>query len=121
MSFDMNVWRSELRRGTVELCLLSVVKQREAYGYEIIERIREQSGIQLTESTVYPMLARLSNDGLLVTRTGPSPQGPPRRYFRLTTTGKKQLKSMIEHWSNYVGSVSKMLNESQGGNDDDCD
>ncbi len=120
MPFDMNVWKSELRRGAVELCLLSVLKRREAYGYEIIERVRDKAGMLLTESTVYPILARLTNDGLLETRQEPSPHGPPRRYFRLTTVGKQRLKGMIAHWKLFQRSVSILIEDPvQGENNDD--
>lgn len=109
MAFDMSIWKSEIRRGVVELCLLKAVKEREGYGYEIIQRVKERSGIELTESTVYPMLTRLANQGLLATRLEPSPQGPSRRYFRLTSDGKRKYEAMLEHWSLFTDSVSKMI------------
>jgi PadR family transcriptional regulator PadR len=109
MAFDMSIWKSEIRRGVVELCLLKSVKEREGYGYEIIQRVKEQSGIELTESTVYPMLTRLANQGLLATRQEPSPQGPMRRYFRLTSEGKRKYEAMLEHWRSLTESVSQMI------------
>ncbi len=109
MAFDMSIWKSEIRRGVVELCLLTAVKEREGYGYEIIQRVKEQSGIELTESTVYPMLTRLANQGLLATRQEPSPQGPSRRYFRLTIDGKRKYEAMLEHWKMFTESVSRMI------------
>lgn len=110
MAFDPTAWKTELRRGAVELCLMKAVEQREGYGYEIIGRVKERSGIELTESTVYPILARLANQGLLSARQEPSPQGPSRRYFRLTPEGKRRLEAMIEHWRSFTDSVSRMLN-----------
>jgi PadR family transcriptional regulator, regulatory protein PadR len=109
MAFDMSIWKSEIRRGVAELCLLKAVKEREGYGYEIIQRVKEQSGIELTESTVYPMLTRLANQGLLATRLEPSPQGPSRRYFSLTSDGKRKYEAMLEHWRFFTDSVSKMI------------
>lgn len=109
MPFDLSIWKSELRRGVVELCLLAAVKDREGYGYEIIQRIKDQSGIELTESTVYPMLTRLANQGLLATRLEPSPHGPSRRYFKLTSDGKRQYDLMLSHWRSFTDSVSKMI------------
>lgn len=109
MAFDMSIWKSEIRRGVVELCLLTAVREREGYGYEIIQRIQQKSGIELTESTVYPMLTRLANQGLLATRLEKSPQGPARRYFRLTADGKRKYEAMLEHWESFTESVSKML------------
>ncbi len=109
MAFDMSIWKSEIRRGVVELCLLKAVKEQEGYGYEIIQRVKAQSGIELTESTVYPMLTRLANQGLLVTRQEPSPQGPSRRYFRLTSDGKRKYEDMLVHWKSFTESVSQMI------------
>lgn len=109
MAFDLSIWKSEMRRGVVELCLLTAVQEREGYGYEIIQRIKEQSGIELTESTVYPMLTRLANQGLLSTRQEPSPQGPSRRYFKLTANGKRKYEAMVEQWRSFTQSVSQMI------------
>ena len=111
MTFDMSVWESELRRGVVELCLLSAIRDQEGYGYEIIERVKARSTLSLTESTVYPMLARLAKDGLLATRQSPSPSGPPRRYFRLTAKGIERLSSMKTHWRSLQKCVSKLIED----------
>lgn len=121
MAFDMSIWMSEIRRGVIELCLLAAVREREGYGYEIIQRIQQKSGIELTESTVYPMLTRLANQGLLVTRLEKSSQGPARRYFRLTADGKRKYEVMLVHWGLFTESVSKMLvHPSNQGESDDC-
>lgn len=109
MAFDMSIWKSEIRRGVVEMCLLKAVKEKEGYGYEIIQRVKESSGIELTESTVYPMLTRLANQGLLTTRQEPSPQGPTRRFFKLTSEGKRKYDAMLEHWKSFTESVSRMV------------
>jgi PadR family transcriptional regulator, regulatory protein PadR len=109
MAFDMSIWKSEIRRGVVELCLLAAVKDQEGYGYEIIQRVKQQSGIELTESTVYPMLTRLATHGLLSTRQEPSPQGPMRRYFGLTLQGQRKYDAMLEHWREFTASVSRMI------------
>lgn len=121
MAFDMSIWKSEIRRGVVELCLLTAACEREGYGYEIIQRIQQKSGIELTESTVYPMLTRLANQGLLATRLEKSPQGPSRRYFRLTADGRRKYEAMLEHWESFTESVSKMLvQELNQGESHDC-
>lgn len=108
MTFDMNVWEIELRRGTVELCILSALKDTEGYGYEIIERLNSRSKFTFTESTVYPVLSRLAKDGLLSTRQVPSPHGPPRRYFRMTTQGREQLAKMMSYWQILKTNVSQL-------------
>lgn len=109
MAFDVSVWKTELRRGAVELCLMQAVKEQEGYGYEIIKRVKEQAGIELTESTVYPILTRLANQGLLSARQVPSPQGPSRRYFKLTAEGKRHFGAMLAYWRSFTDSVSSMI------------
>jgi PadR family transcriptional regulator, regulatory protein PadR len=108
----MIVWESELRRGVVEMSLLAVIKEKEAYGYEIIERLKENSSLTLTESTVYPILARLAKEGLLATRQAQSPSGPPRRYFRLTAKGLHSLSCMVVHWQVFKKQVSHLVEDS---------
>ena len=105
----MNVWTTELRRGVVELCVLAVLCKEEGYGYEIIERLKSAAGLELTESTIYPLLARLTRDKLLTVRVAPSPSGPSRRYYQLTAAGQNRLSQMNEHWNNLTTSVSRLL------------
>lgn len=95
---EVAIWKTELRRGVVELCVLLVLQRGEAYGYEIVERLRDDAQLEFTESTVYPVLSRLHRQSYLSLRRGPSPSGPPRRYFRLTSSGRKRLQSMIGQW-----------------------
>jgi PadR family transcriptional regulator PadR len=91
-------WFSQARRGLVELSVLAALRAREAYGYELLQRLAEVAGLGITESTLYPILARHADDGLLTVRQVPSPSGPPRRYYRLTAAGAKQLDAMVLHW-----------------------
>lgn len=105
----MNVWTTEVRRGIVEMCVLAVLQDQEGYGYEILERLRSEADLELTESTIYPLLARLSKDGMLLIRVAKSPNGPQRRYYRLTTEGQRRLAQMIQHWNSINESVTKLL------------
>ncbi|MEM7576193.1 MAG: PadR family transcriptional regulator [Planctomycetota bacterium] len=105
-------WSSQLRKGLVELTVLAALRGvKEAYGYELLQRINALPGFALTESTVYPMLARLSKVGLLRVRVGPSPHGPPRRYYALTAAGKKHLAAMSSEWSQLNDSIRSLLDE----------
>lgn len=91
----MSAWGTELRRGLVELCVLAVLKRGESYGYGIVEQLNREVELEVGESTVYPILARLNRDGLLSQRRVASPAGPPRRYFRLTSAGHSRIEEMI--------------------------
>ncbi len=102
-------WVSQLRKGLVELCVLAALREREAYGYEILQRLNAIDGLAITESTVYPLLARLSGSGLVNVRSAPSPNGPPRRYYRLTDSGVDRLKEMERHWYEVQQSVGSIL------------
>ncbi len=94
----MSAWATQLRRGLVELCVLALLKDEEAYGYEIVERLNAEANLEISESTVYPILARLHRDKLLAQRRVTSSNGPPRRYFRLTPAGSRHFAEMIREW-----------------------
>jgi PadR family transcriptional regulator PadR len=105
----MDTWDTQLRKGVVELAVLAVLAQEEAYGYRIVERLRASPSLEFTESTVYPVLTRLAREGLLAVRTQPSPTGPPRRYYRLTSEGRKRLDHMTRQWTILSRSVGGLL------------
>ena len=102
-------WLSQMRKGILELCVLAVVTRDETYGYAIVETLGKIPGMEVTESTIYPLLARLSSEGLLKHRTAKSPNGPPRRYYSLSATGKKRLNDLSSAWGTIVDSVSSLL------------
>lgn len=104
----MASWESQLRKGVAELAILAVLTRGEAYGYRVVEALSTLEGLNLSESTVYPILTRLANEGLLGVRTEPSPSGPPRRWFCLTLSGKKRLKELTQTWEKVSGSLSTL-------------
>jgi PadR family transcriptional regulator PadR len=106
----MPLWITQFRKGLVELCVLATLRDGEAYGYQIVERLGRAAGLEITESTVYPLLARLARERLVSLRTAPSPAGPPRRYYRLTDAGRRRLDDMGRHWRQLEGSVNHLLN-----------
>lgn len=106
----MKTWVAQLRKGLVEFSVLAALRQDEAYGYELLQRINKIEGLALTESTVYPLLARLTRDHLLTVRVAPSPAGPPRRYYRLTDQGKDHLHDMAGHWKQVQVGIDALLN-----------
>ncbi len=106
---SLQLWITQFRKGLVELCVMATLAEGEAYGYQIVERLGQVSGLTITESTVYPLLARLGRDHLLGVRTAPSPSGPPRRYYRLTEGVQRRLKEMAAHWQDMQQSVQDLL------------
>ena len=104
----MNRWITQLRKGLLEYCVLSVLRQGESYGYEVVLSLKAIDDLAVTESTVYPILTRLRKEGDLTVRTEPSPNGPPRRYFSLTAQGKQRVRWMDDHWDSLHKSISTL-------------
>ena len=108
-NLDIDQWSTQLRKGLAELCVLAAVRSLgEAYGYQLVQFLTNHNGLALTESTVYPLLARLARDGHLSMTTMPSPAGPPRRYYRITTSGKRALEAMLDQWASVGSSISNI-------------
>jgi PadR family transcriptional regulator PadR len=105
----MGPWETQLRKGLVELAVLATLVDGEAYGYGIVERLRGLEGLEFTESTVYPVLARLARDGSLAIRAERSPSGPMRRYYRLTSEGERRLRGMRRGWRTVSESLATLL------------
>ncbi|HEY4232381.1 MAG TPA: PadR family transcriptional regulator [Lacipirellulaceae bacterium] len=109
-NLDIDQWSTQLRKGLAELCVLAAVRQLgEAYGYQLVQFLTDHNGLELTESTVYPLLARLAREGYLNVTSAPSPAGPPRRYYQITSAGKQSLDAMLAHWSAVGTSIQKII------------
>jgi PadR family transcriptional regulator PadR len=109
-SLEIDQWSTQLRKGLAELCVLAAVERlEEAYGYQLVQFLTEHDGLSLTESTVYPLLARLAREGHLSVTSTPSPSGPPRRYYRITAGGRRSLAAMSQHWTAVVASIQKLV------------
>jgi PadR family transcriptional regulator, regulatory protein PadR len=109
MGAVMKSWIAQVRKGLVELCVLAALAEDEAYGYQLLQRLAGVEGLAITESTVYPILSRLTDDGLLAVRAALSPAGPPRRYYRLTPLGRARLREMAGYWRDLQTSVDLLL------------
>jgi PadR family transcriptional regulator PadR len=102
-------WSSQLKKGLVELSVLAALKDGEAYGYQLLQRLSAEPLLATTESTLYPILSRLSEEKLVAVRQAPSPSGPPRRYYRLTAHGRDHLRELSAHWNQLSTAVDKLL------------
>jgi PadR family transcriptional regulator PadR len=109
----MNRWETQLRKGVVELAVLASIGRGETYGYRIVEQLQKLEGLELTESTVYPVLTRLARDGFLAIRAEESPSGPTRRYYRLTPEGQRRLRQLAESWRTVSQSLSALIEGAQ--------
>jgi PadR family transcriptional regulator PadR len=106
---------SQMRKGVLEFCILSIIRRGEAYPSDIIEEMKKAK-IPLFEGTLYPLLTRLKNAGLLSYRWVESQSGPPRKYFSLTETGATFYDQLKSTWTEMVESVS-MVTSNHTGNE----
>jgi PadR family transcriptional regulator, regulatory protein PadR len=90
--------RSQLLRGVLDLCLLAVMSEGPAYGYEMTKRLRARGLSIVGEGSIYPLLGRLERDGLVETRRAASNGGPPRKYYSLSPEGERALTSGVTEW-----------------------
>ncbi|MEZ5174121.1 MAG: PadR family transcriptional regulator [Bacteroidia bacterium] len=98
--------KAQMRKGVLEFCILSVLSNGDAYASDIITRLREARLI-VVEGTLYPLLTRLKNSGLLSYRWEESNAGPPRKYYNLTESGKTALDELRISWDELVSSVAQ--------------
>lgn len=98
--------KAQMRKGVLEFCILSVLSSGDAYPSDIIRRLKEANLI-VVEGTLYPLLTRLKNAGLLSYRWQESLSGPPRKYFALTPEGQSFLNELRASWDELVASVAR--------------
>jgi PadR family transcriptional regulator, regulatory protein PadR len=98
--------RSQMRKGVLEYCILSIIKNNEAYASDILDRLKEAELI-VVEGTLYPLLTRLKNEGLLNYRWEESTSGPPRKYYGLTEEGQDFLRALDTAWTELVAAVER--------------
>lgn len=99
----------QLKKGVLELCVLSLLTEKDRYGYELVNEISKN--ITISEGTIYPLLRRLKRDGHVTTYLEESAEGAPRKYYSLTPSGKKLGKELEQDWLSFVEKVSKFLNK----------
>ena len=105
----------ELKRGTLEMVLLKLLRQREMYGYELVTAFQERGNgeFQIKDGTLYPVLYRLEKAGYVEPRWETQERGVPRKYYRVTSAGKKQVDRLVGEWRSFVDAVESLLNEEQ--------
>ena len=109
-SFERASAQAQMRKGVLELCILSILIKGDAYPTEIIEKLKDTK-LVVVEGTLYPLLTRLKNTGLLNYRWEESTSGPPRKYYKLTQIGEQYLKELQVTWNELVIAVNKTINE----------
>jgi PadR family transcriptional regulator PadR len=101
--------RSELLRGVLDLCLLAVIEEGPAYGYEMTKRLRARGLSIVGEGSIYPLLGRLEREGLVETYRSASDGGPPRKYYRPSREGRQALAAGVSEWRAARDAVDALL------------
>jgi PadR family transcriptional regulator PadR len=99
----------QLKKGVLEMCVLALLSHGDGYAYDIASQLAR--GIEMGEGTIYPLMRRLQDEGLVATYLSESPSGPPRKYYRLTDTGKASLQAQKTEWTAFSRAVNAILGE----------
>ena len=100
---------TQLRRGVLEFCVLSLLRDEEIYGFDLVRRLGEVDGMVTSEGTIYPLLSRLRREGWVTTSWYESESGPPRRYYAITAAGSRALAGFTDDWRRFRTSVDTLL------------
>ena len=100
----MNV---QLKKGVLELCVLSVLSKKDCYGYELVSELSKN--ITISDGTIYPILRRLTTDGYFTNYLQESQEGPPRKYYRLTELGFQTKEQLEREWLDFQNSVNNII------------
>ena len=103
----------ELKRGSLELIVLHLLASGEAYGYEIVSKLTEQTNgaLEVTDGTLYPVLYRLERAGFVTIRWETPDRGVPRKYYRLTDPGRDELTRLKDEWTGFAKAMTKLLRQ----------
>ncbi len=112
---DIQNTQSQMRKGVLEFCILSIIRQGEVYPSDIVEQMKS-ANLHILEGTLYPLLTRLKNAGLLNYRWVESNSGPPRKYFMLTEKGLEFYSVLENTWQELADAVHALTQPPQHSN-----
>ncbi|QDX93508.1 PadR family transcriptional regulator [Brevibacillus laterosporus] len=102
----MNV---QFKKGVLELCVLVLLDKQDRYGYELVQKI--SSRFEISEGAVYPLLRRLTSEGHFTTYLQESSEGPPRKYYQITSQGRTYMQQLVVEWRMFATSVNIIIEE----------
>jgi PadR family transcriptional regulator, regulatory protein PadR len=108
-------WEAQLRKGCLEMAILASLWQGRLYGLEILRSLSQSSELEVAEGTLYPILARLKNEGLLQSEWVEAEAGHPRKYYWLTAPGQRRAKEMAGTWSEFTAKLAALVRPVVGG------
>lgn len=97
----------QFKKGVLELCVLSLLHKKDFYGYELVEHISKD--ISISEGTIYPLLRKFRKEGYVDTYLQESQEGPPRKYYKLTSKGKEVYEVMEVEWQIFIKGVNNII------------
>ena len=100
---------TQFKKGVLELCVLTLLKKKDAYGYDLAEKMAQS--IEIAEGTLYPLLRKLKLDGLCETYLSERSAGPPRKYYKLTDKGKQAQSELRTEWEAFTKNVNALMEE----------
>jgi PadR family transcriptional regulator PadR len=109
MVAPQNALLAQMRRGTLQYCVLALLAKEERYGFDLVRALAEMDGMVTSEGTIYPLLSRLRRDGLVESTWQESPAGPPRRYYKLTEAGRAALAGFRLEWRRFRDAVDHFV------------
>jgi len=101
-------WKSQVKKGTLSFIVLSAISEKELYGYELIEIIKNSTAIVIAEGTLYPLMNRLKKEGLATSKWVEQESGIPRKYYVLSDQGRSTLITMRQYWNELELSIKKI-------------
>ena len=104
--------QSQLKRGTLELCVLTILCRGDRYGYELVNII--SNCMHITEGTIYPLMKRLKDSGSIDSYIVESQEGPPRKYYSITDDGRTIQQEQESEWRSFSESINKLINGEEG-------
>lgn len=110
-------WSSQARKGVLELVIMSVLAEREFYGYELVEHLQTRFRLQVSDGTLYAILTRIRAEGLVRQRWEHAASGPARKYYALSAAGHKLLGAMQETWREIADAVDGAMAPPRGKKD----
>lgn len=109
---NLEDWKSQIKRGTLEFCVLLMIRQQPSYGYEIISALEKYPILAAKENTIYPLLRRLLKEDYISSFWQESTAGlPPRKYYSITDKGREYLSAMLEEWDHLLAAINEIKGE----------
>ena len=106
---------SQLLKGVLEMCLLAIIAEEPSYGYEMARKLGRRGMSLVGDGSIYPLLSRLQRQDLIEAYTVDSSGGPPRKYYRLATSGRERLDNWVGEWQALATGVNRVLTGGEHG------